>query len=87
MEKKTESEVAMKFILVFFAIFVSDCVWTLYISAVAKSKPVMASIFSGLTVLLGMVATIVVVNEPKYIVPAVLGAVLGTYLMMKWSER
>ena len=74
----------MQFLIVFLFTFISDAVWTFYISSVSKSKAMMASIFSALTVLLGLTVTILVVNDPRYIVSAVLGAWSGTYLTMLW---
>jgi uncharacterized membrane protein len=77
----------MQFLVVFVFTFISDAVWTFYISSVSDKKAMMAGIFSALVVLLGLTVTILVVNEPKHMVSAVIGAWSGTYLTMKWLNR
>ena len=77
----------MKFLAVFLFVFVSDAIWTFYIANTARGNAFLAAIFSALTVLLGMTATIIIVADPGYIVPAVLGAFAGTYLTVVLWRR
>jgi drug/metabolite transporter superfamily protein YnfA len=76
----------MKFILVFLFTALSECIWTFYICSTAKEKAGLASFFSCLTVLMGLVVTIVVVDSPKYIIPATIGAWAGTYLTVSYMK-
>jgi hypothetical protein len=73
----------MIYVAVFIFVCLSDMVWTYYISAVAKGKPFLASLFSSLTVFMGLMATIMVVADQLAIVPAMLGAFLGTYVTVR----
>jgi hypothetical protein len=77
----------MMYLLVFAIALVSDYVWTACIHSISKEKPLSAAFFSALTVLLGGVATITFVSQPKYLIPAVLGAFAGTYLTVRLKRR
>lgn len=64
-----------------------DFVWARYTAACAEKKAMLASLnASGIMILNGLV-TIVYVNEPRMIVPAVVGAFIGTYLSIWMSNR
>lgn len=65
---------------VVFALMVAlDFVWARYTIALQTQKHGRASLHAGLIFMLNGVVTLAYVGSPLLLVPAVLGAVLGTY--------
>jgi uncharacterized membrane protein YfcA len=63
---------------------VTDIVYTQLLKSVQNDKPFAASIWASLITFLGGVAIINYTNDNKMIIPAVLGAFVGTYIGMKF---
>ena len=63
---------------------VTDIVYTQLLKSVQNDKPFAASIWASLITFLGGVAIINYTNDNKMIIPAVLGAFVGTYIGMKY---
>ena len=72
-----------KFLLVFFATGVGDMFWTFYIRRTSEGKALQASLFSAVIMLTGGIVIITYVEDKWYLVPAVLGALVGTYFTVK----
>ncbi len=63
---------------------VTDIVYTQLLKSVQNDKPFAASIWASLITFLGGVAIINYTNDNKMIIPAVLGAFVGTYIGMRY---
>jgi hypothetical protein len=76
----------LKFFLMFALVSVVDFMWANYIAHIAKGNAVLSSLFGAAIYLLGSVVTINYVNDHWMLVPAVLGALVGTYLSVKLKK-
>lgn len=65
---------------VFVATGISDYVWANYMGSVAKSNPVVASNWAFLVIVLGAFVVVSYVSDRRLILPAAIGAWIGTYL-------
>lgn len=74
-------------ITVFFISAAVDAVWAKYIATAASGRAFAAAIWSSLIVGCGSFVTIEYVQNKWMIVPAVIGGFVGTYLMMKFSNK
>ena len=72
------------YIFTFLSMLVTDVVYTLLLKSVQNDKPIAASIWASLITFLGGVAIINYTNDNMMIIPAVLGAFVGTYIGMKY---
>ena len=72
-----------EWIIVFFAIFCLDVVYTYYLRCVATNNVLGASFWSIACYLLGSVAVINYTTNHWLMIPACLGAFFGTYVGMK----
>ena len=72
------------YIFTFFSMLVTDIVYTQLLKSVQNDKPFAASIWASLITFLGGVAIINYTNDNKMIIPAVLGAFVGTYIGMRY---
>ena len=72
------------YIFTFLSMLVTDIVYTLLLKSVQNDKPLAASIWASLITFLGGVAIINYTNDNKMIIPAILGAFVGTYIGMKY---
>ena len=59
--------------------FVSDFIWAKYISSITDATPAVAGFWGMATVVLGAFVVLSYVNDRRMIVPAGIGAFLGTY--------
>ena len=75
----------MKWLAVFLAMGFVDVAWAWYIMAVGRGRAGQAAFASGWIILFGGFATIAYIAEPGYLVPAILGAMAGTYLMVRYG--
>jgi hypothetical protein len=74
----------MMALAVFSATALADFAWTSYIAAVAGNHRAAACMWSALIVTFGAVMTVALVRSRWHVVPAALGAAVGTYLSMSW---
>jgi hypothetical protein len=72
------------YIFTFVCMFVTDIVYTQLLKSVQNDKPFAASIWASAITFLGGVAIINYTNDNMMIIPAVLGAFVGTYVGMKF---
>ena len=75
------------YIIVFLAMFVMDMVWTLYIRALAQGKIITAASLSALVYTISALSFVEIVKDTYLLIPAALGAFLGTYFTMKWDIK
>lgn len=76
-----------EWIIVFFAIFCLDVVYTYYLRCVATNNVLGASFWSIACYLLGSVAVINYTTNHWLMIPACLGAFFGTYVGMKLRKH
>jgi hypothetical protein len=77
----------LKALLVFLGAGLTDVVWVLYIRRAGEGKAVSAGFLSMLIILFGAYITIEYVGNHWYLLPAVLGAFVGTYLTVVFDKR
>lgn len=70
----------MMWLGVFIAVSVADALWTGWMRAVDARDPALASLFSVSLVLTSAYVTVAYVENRKLLIPAALGAFVGTYL-------
>lgn len=70
----------MKALAVFLAVALADAAWSLYMLAVAAHRPFAAAGYSAGIVVMGAFVTVAYVKDRRYLLPAALGAFVGTYL-------
>lgn len=72
------------YIFTFVCMFVTDIVYTQLLKSVQNDRPMAASVWASLITFLGGVAIINYTSNNMMIIPAVLGAFVGTYVGMKF---
>ena len=73
----------MKYIGVFILLVVIDFAWSYYISSIKDGKPYQAAAWSSLMMAMQGLAAIGYTTEPLLLIPAILGAWVGTFLGVK----
>ena len=68
-----------------FAVLI-DMVWAVCVSAVSQRQAVRAAICSGLLTWLGSCVVRLYVGDPRLIWPAVAGAVIGTFAVVRFGR-
>lgn len=74
-------------ILIFLATTVSDILWVLYIRRTSEGKAIAAASFSASIVIIGGLVVLAYVGNTWYLVPAALGAFVGTLITIKFDLR
>ena len=74
-------------LLVFLVVLVADMLWVQYIDYVARYKPVLAANFGVLVYAASSFAIIAYTSDPIFLIPAFIGAWIGTYLVVKWKKN
>ncbi len=77
----------VKYIVIFFALFFTDIVWTLYIRWSAAGYALKAAIMSVFIYIIGAWTLLELVKDIYIMIPASLGCLLGTYFTIKWDSR
>jgi len=77
----------MDYIITFFAIFFLDIVNAWYIKAISDNKPFIASFWAVFVTLASCVAIINYTRDNMMIIPALLGAFVGTYVGIVIKSR
>lgn len=70
----------LRALVTFAALFVLDVVWARYTSAITDRRRIPASSYAAAIIALGAVGTISYIDDPRMIVPAMLGAFCGTFV-------
>jgi hypothetical protein len=74
------SSVYYRGIAVFLGTFISDYVWAKYIASITTATPFVASVWATITIVMGAFVVLSYVHDKRMIVPAAIGAFVGTYL-------
>lgn len=77
----------MQFIIVFLLVTVVDFFWAMYIKHTANSNALLASIYGAAISLISGLITLSYVADHMMIIPACLGAFVGTYLCVKYGHK
>ena len=72
------------YIFVFLCVVVIDIVYTLLVKSVQNDKPLAASSWASAITFLNAIAVVNYIEDNKMIIPAVLGAFVGTYIGMRY---
>jgi hypothetical protein len=70
----------MRYIAVFFAVAFADWLWTRYIVTAAAGQALPAASYSAAIVVVGAFVTLSYVKDRRYLIPATIGAFVGTWL-------
>jgi len=82
-----EMIIKTKYILIFFALFLTDIIWTLYIRWAANGHALKAAIASIFIYLVGAITIGAFVRDPWVLIPAGMGCFVGTYVTIKWLNK
>ncbi len=74
-------------VLVFLATTVSDIIWVFYIRRTSSGKALSAAFSSSILILVGGLVIVAYVGNQWYLIPAAMGAFLGTILTIKFDSR
>lgn len=77
----------LNMIFIFFVVLVADMLWVHYIDYVATYKPILAANFAVLVYGASSVAIIAYTSDAIYLIPAFVGAWIGTYIIVKLKKR
>lgn len=70
-------------LMVFVLMFTCDVVWALYFRFVNDKRALPASICGVMIYMFGSMVTIKWMEDSRYLIPATVGAFLGTYITIK----
>ncbi len=74
------SNVYIRGLLVFLATAITDWVWARYVGGIASQASLVAANWSVLVIVLGAFVVVSYVNDKRLILPAAIGAWIGTYI-------
>jgi hypothetical protein len=77
----------VKCLLVIIAVTITDIFWTLYISHSAALNKWKASFYASMIIIAGSFTTIEYVNDRRMIIPALIGAFIGTFIPLHLKEQ
>jgi len=73
-------------ILVFFAVAIVDIFWTRYFQSTTEKHAVKAGVYSALIIVFGAFTTRSYVHDGWLVIPASLGAYLGTWATVRYHK-
>lgn len=73
--------------LVFAVVGVTDVVWAHYTMAVSAKAPFRAMVAAGLIIAAGIVSIDAYIESRLYVIPAILGAMLGTFVAVSREKK
>lgn len=76
-----------KFLLIGIVMAFANMSGTLYFRNVAKKKPHTAAFWSAMLILVNAIAIVNYVENHVYILSALLGTYIGTFLTLKWERN
>lgn len=77
----------LSWISVFIAIAIADVCWTYYFIKIEERKSLPAGLWGAGVYLCGAFAVVSYTTDRSLIIPAVLGAILGTYLTVEYKRK
>jgi hypothetical protein len=78
---------ALTFLGVAITLFLADVFWALYFIKIEERNSVMSGVYGSLIYLFGAFAVTQYTEDKSFIIAAVLGAFLGTYVTVEWKRR
>ena len=76
----------IKFVIVLVFMILQDIAWAMYVIKVDKRDAVRAGAWSSLIMVFGSYVAISYIGEHKFIIAAVLGSFIGTYITVKYHD-
>ncbi len=73
-------------LLIFVANIADDILCVLYIRRSASGDAISAAILSGILTAIVAFSVVSYVKNKKYLIPAILGSMIGTYLAILWDK-
>lgn len=77
----------MTWILVFIAMLITDVCWTFAIRRIKEGNALKAAMWNGFLMFTSAFATVSYVTNIWLLVPTIAGAMVGTYIAVKWDTR
>jgi len=77
----------IKYIVIFFALVLTDIVWALYIRWAANGKALKAGLSSILIYVIGAFTFGEFIKDAWILIPAGLGCFVGTYVTIRWLDK
>ena len=77
----------IKFFTVMISMMLADVCWTKYFMKVADKNALQAGFWGSIIILFGAISTTSYVDDHTLIIPAVLGAFIGTYITIKHKAK
>ncbi|MFA6365497.1 MAG: hypothetical protein WCW78_03810 [Candidatus Paceibacterota bacterium] len=74
-------------LLIFGATVLSDMLWAFYIRRSNDGKALSAALFSSAIILSGGLVVVAYVENNWYLLPAALGAFIGTFISIQFDKR
>jgi type IV secretory pathway VirB6-like protein len=78
---------ALQCLLVFVAMAIADICWAYYFIKIDERKSVAAGMWGSAIYICGAVSVVSYTQDRTLIIPAVLGAFVGTYLTIEYKKR
>jgi hypothetical protein len=77
----------MEYLFTFLLVFATDILYTYYLKAVTSDKILAASFWATACTFCAAVAAISYVEDHYMLIPALIGAFVGTYVGMKYFKK
>ena len=74
-------------LLAFASMAALDIAWALYTRALNKNEPGAASFWAALIHGLGAIAVLSYVDDHRYLSATMLGTIIGTYGVVRWTRK
>lgn len=77
----------LRALITFAALFVLDVVWARYTAAITDGRRTAGSSYAAAIIALSAIGTINYIDDPRMILPAMLGAFCGTFIGIPHPNR
>jgi len=77
----------LTFIMVIIMMAIADICWTLYFIKIEERKSIQAGIWGSMIYLFSAITVTKYMENQSYIIAAIIGAFLGTYLTVEWKIK
>ena len=78
---------ALKFLFTFLSMVATDVAWTVYFLKVEERNPKLAALWSSIIMLCSIMVTTSYVDDRRLFPAAILGAFVGTYIVVEHKRR
>jgi hypothetical protein len=76
-----------KYIAIFFALFVTDIIWALYVKWTSRGEAIKAALASFFIYVIGAFTIGEFIKDPWVLIPAGLGCFVGTYITITYFDK